>query len=104
MQDIIRGGLSPPFAAHGPLQHGSFFYRKERIWTQQPFSAGIVYSILKGLPPDSAATTVEALSNLASYEKCNPAERFVFQTIVDGLVQAPQPPRKKFSVIKGGVA
>jgi hypothetical protein len=66
---------------------------------------GIVYCILKGLHPDSAATTIEALSNLANYEKCNPAERFIFQRIVDGLAQAPAPtPRGKFTVIKGGAA
>ena len=66
---------------------------------------GIVYCILKGLHPDSAATTIEALSNLANYEKCNPAERFIFQKIVDGLVQAPAPtPQRKFTVIKGGAA
>ena len=66
---------------------------------------GIVYCILKGLHPDSAAATVEALSNLANYEKCNPAERFIFQRIVDGLVQtSAPPPQRKFKVIKGGVA
>ncbi len=85
-------------------RHGSIFYRKERYMDTATILGGIVYSILKGLPPDSAATTVEALSNLANYDRCNPAERFVFQTIVDGLVQTPQPPRKKFSVITGGVA
>jgi hypothetical protein len=66
---------------------------------------GIVYCILKGMHPDSAATTIEALSNLANYENCNPAERFIFQRIVDGLVQAPaSPPRRKLTVIKGGAA
>ena len=66
---------------------------------------GIVYSILKGLHPDSAATTIEALSNLANYDGCNPAERYVFQRIVDGLVQTPAPsPRRKFQVITGGRA
>ena len=65
---------------------------------------GIVYCLLKGLPPDSAATTIEALSNLANYEKCNPAERFIFQRIVDGLVQPPAPPARKLTVINGGRA
>ena len=66
---------------------------------------GIVYSILKGLHPDSAAVTIEALSNLANYEKCNPAERFIFQRIVDGLVQSPAPtPQTKLRLIKGGAA
>jgi hypothetical protein len=66
---------------------------------------GIVYSILKGLHPDSAAVTIEALSSLANYEKCNPAERFIFQKIVDGITQTPAPtPQRKFTVINGGAA
>lgn len=66
---------------------------------------GIVYSILKGLPRDSAATTIEALTNLANFEKCNPAERFIFQRIVDGLIETPAPtPQPKLRLVKGGAA
>jgi len=101
MQFRGRGGENNPLPPTAPKRH---FLESQHMDTTAVLG-GIVYCILKGLHPDSAATTIEALSNLANYEKCNPAERFIFQKIVDGLVQAPAPtPQRKFTVIKGGAA
>jgi hypothetical protein len=65
---------------------------------------GALIAVLQGLDPEGAKRSIAALHMLANREGCSPAERHVFQTIVNAVDGSTPPVRKPFDVIQGGAA